>query len=428
MAPRFDPGLLLRRVAVWWLVLGLASLVVVVPMGAVAAQLEPPRQGQAFEFTWLSVGEVRELDASAAFAGSVDSYTATSSNEAAVSVSVTGSVIRLKAVTVGYGFVEVRASNTSGSASQRFAVVSLAGQATRPNLARDAGGESAPSETGGEGAPSATGDADAMLPIGDEPSPGAAAAVGDDGAGSASRDDDASLGIALVSQAWCFTWEMHGMFMGETDELPPLSPDEVQRFSLSYWVVGGRAPYEVTSVDAAETASTSAGVLRIACGIPTASSDDSGGRAYLPRDAGPLTITVTATDANGATASTEMVVVMSPGALSFIRSDGMCRTIVDVPGMDDPGSNYVLGTPTAWTLVTLAPSLQLRFEALDSSGIATFADRETGWEVLLDWRTGEEVGRTVGEFPSSDPAVLEEREPTPGGGIGSTSGEMILAC
>ena len=169
------------------------------------------------------------------------------------------------------------------------------------------------------------------------------------------------------------------MFMPDTDELPPLDRNEVERFSLSFWVVGGRPPYVVTSPDAHAPVSSAAGVLRIACGIPTSSSANPGERAYLPRDAGPLTITVSVTDADGATGSAEVVVVMSPGALSFLRDDGVCREIVEVPGMEKPGHTYVLGTSSVWTLVTLAPSLDLRFEGLDGNGIATFADRETGW-------------------------------------------------
>ena len=395
--------------------LGVAALGLVLPASTIAAQVEPPQRGAPFESVWFSVGDVWEVDASSAFVGSVDSYTATSDNEAAVSASVAGSVVRLTGVTAGVAFVEVRASNAGGSASQWIGVISRAPDP--PAGAVDDAPERTPD------------DSEDMLPVEDDDlPPDAGDAVGNASDGSVVGDDAPPPAIALVSQAWCFTREMHGMFMGETDELPPLDRNEVERFSLSYGVVGGRPPYVVTSPDAYEAASGREGVLRIACGIPTSSSANPGERAYKPRDAGPLTITVSVTDADGATGSAEVVVVMSPGALSFIRSDGVCREIVEVPGMEKPGYNYVLGTPTAWTLVTLAPSLDLRFEGLDGIGIATFADRETGWEIRLDWLTGAEVSRTVGEFPDTDPAILSEREPTLGGGINSTTGELILAC
>ena len=379
--------------------------------GVVSAQVEPPQRGEPFEIVWLSVGDVLDLDASAAFAGSVDSYTAISDNAAAVSASMTGSVVRLTAVTAGVAFVEVRAGNVGGSATQWIGVVSRAvvGQGEDPE--RDAD------------------DAEDMLPLENEDPPPEAGGAGDnDSDRSVTGDDAPPLAIALVSQAWCFTWEMHGMFMGEGEELPPLSRNEVERFSLSYRVVGGRPPYVVTSPDAYAPASSETGVLRIACGIPTSSSAGPGDRTYLPRDAGPLRITVSVTDADGATANAEVVIVMSPGALSFIRDDGLCRTIIEVPGMEKPGYNYVLGTSSAWTPVTLAPSLDLQFEGLDANGIATFADRDTGWEIQLDWLTGAEVARTVGEIPDTDPTVLSTRQPTLGGGINSTTGELFLAC
>ena len=395
--------------------LGVAALGLVLPAGTIAAQVEPPQRGAPFESVWFSVGDVWEVDASSAFVGSVDSYTATSDNDAAVSASVAGSVVRLTGLTAGVAFVEVRASNAGGSASQWIGVIS---RATEPLASASA--------AAAERTPD---DSEDMLPVeDDDPPPDVGDAVGNESDRSVVGDDAPSPTIALVAQAWCFTREMHGMFPAESDEVPPLGRNEVARFSLSYWVVGGRPPYVVTSPDAHEPASSESGVLRIACGIPTSSSADPGERTYLARDAGPLMITVSVTDGDGMTASTEVVVVMSPGALTFVRDDGLCREIVEVPGMQKPGHNYVLGTPTAWTLVTLAPSLDLRFEGLDGNGIATFADRETGWEIRLDWLTGAEVSRTVGEFPDSDPTILSEREPTLGGGINSTTGELILAC
>ena len=418
--PEPDKGILMRRprreagssrLGAALAVVGVLAAVLALDGGAVNAQLGPPQRDEPLAAVWLSVGEVREVDVSAAFSGLVDSYTASSDNTAAVGVSVTGSVVRLTSVAAGVAFVEVRAGNAGGSASQWIGVVSRAAEVGDEDLAPDSG------------------NADEMLPLEDDDQPSDAGVIQDnDGAGPVPGAVAPSPAIALVSQAWCFTWEMHGMFMPDTDELPPLDRNEVERFSLSFWVVGGRPPYVVTSPDAHAPVSSAAGVLRIACGIPTSSSANPGERAYLPRDAGPLTITVSVTDADGATGSAEVVVVMSPGALSFLRDDGVCREIVEVPGMEKPGHTYVLGTSSVWTLVTLAPSLDLRFEGLDGNGIATFADRETGWEIRLDWLTGAEVSRTVGEFPGTDPTILSERRPTLGGGINSTTGELFLAC
>ncbi len=93
---------------------------------AVSAQVEPPGRGEPIETVWFSVGDVREVDMSAAFVGPVDSYTATSDNEAAVSVSLAGSVVSLTAAGAGVAFVEVRAVNEGGSVSQWIGVVSTA--------------------------------------------------------------------------------------------------------------------------------------------------------------------------------------------------------------------------------------------------------------------------------------------------------------
>ena len=115
---------------------------------------------------WLSVGEVREVDVSAAFSGLVDSYTASSDNTAAVSVSVTGSVVRLTSVAAGVAFVEVRAGNAGGSASQWIGVVSRAAEVGDEDLAPDSG------------------NADEMLPLEDDDQPSDAGVIQDnDGAG-----------------------------------------------------------------------------------------------------------------------------------------------------------------------------------------------------------------------------------------------------
>ena len=191
--------------------LGVAALGLVLPASTIAAQVEPPQRGAPFESVWFSVGDVREVDASSAFVGSVDSYTATSDNGAAVSASVAGSVVRLTGLTAGVAFVEVRASNAGGSASQWIGVIS---RATEPLASASA--------AAAERTPD---DSEDMLPVeDDDPPPDVGDAVSNESDRSVVGDDASSPTTALVAQAWCFTREMHGMFHGGVRRSPSARP------------------------------------------------------------------------------------------------------------------------------------------------------------------------------------------------------------
>ena len=341
--------------------------------GAAIAQVEPPRRGEPIETVWFSVGDVREVDVSTAFAGSVNSYTATSDNEAAVKASAAGSIVSLTAVTAGVAFVEVTATNDAGSVSQWIGVVAAAAAEGDD----DAANEAAPSDSG-------------------------AARDGDEAAVE-SGVDSSPLAIALVAQAYCQESD-RAMMSTEERAIFRIEPSAVARFGVTYAVIGGQPPYAVTSPDAVETASGPSGVLQVACAVPDRATEG-GNRLYLG-DGGALAIAVEVSDAAGETARATVIVQTASGSFGVDNGDGTLTMWVQVPGIAQPGHTYVLGTPTAWTRVTLAPSLALQFEQLDLEGIAHFADRELGWEVRLDWVTGAEVGRTTGVVPETNPAIL----------------------
>ena len=374
--------------------LGVAALGLVLPAGTIAAQVEPPQRGAPFESVWFSVGDVWEVDASSAFVGSVDSYTATSDNGAAVSVSVTGSVMRLTGLTAGVAFVEVRASNAGGSASQWIGVVSRATQVGGEELAPDSG------------------DADEMLPLEDDDQP-SDAAPDNEGAGPVPGDDTARtstgadggqpLTIILVAPEWCAGTQAYGATTLEQFAAFRANRDTVHRFDLSYWVIGGRAPYVVASPDAYDAASGSSGLLRMACAV--FDPDSAGGERLYFAERLRSTFTVEVTDADGAKASASFLMKLSGSTLVIDNGDGTSTRIVNLNWFAEPGSSYVVGFPTVWTYVSLAPGLDLEFEGLDTEGIAHFADREYGWEVWIDLVSGAEVRRTVGAIPDANPAV-----------------------
>ena len=349
---------------------------------AVSAQVEPPGRGEPIETVWFSVGDVREVDMSAAFVGPVDSYTATSDNEAAVSVSLAGSVVSLTAAGAGVAFVEVRAVNEGGSVSQWIGVVSTAAAEEDDGVVDDGVVDDDENEA--------------------TPSDNGSARNGDETAVEAGAVSS-PLAIALVAQAYC-QGSAEDMMTEEERENFRIEPSAVARFGVTYAVIGGEPPYAVTSPDVVETASGPSGVLQVACAVPDPASSD-GDRLYLG-GARALAIAVEVSDAAGETASATLIVRMARGTTYLDNGDGTSTESVFVPGIAQPGHTYVLATPSAWVRIRLAPSLALRFEQLDEEGIAHFADRELGWEVRLDWITGAEVGRTTGVVPETNPAIL----------------------
>lgn len=349
---------------------------------AVSAQVEPPRRGEPIETVWFSVGDMREVDLSTAFVGSVNAYTATSDNEAAVSVSWAGSAVSLTAEGAGVAFVEVRAFNEGGSVSQWIGAVSTAAAeeddgVVDDGVVDDGENEATPSDNG-----SARNGDETAVDVGAVSSP---------------------LAIALVAQAYC-QGSADEMMTDEESAIFRIEPSAVARFGVTYAVIGGQPPYSVTSPEAAETASGPSGALQVACAVPDPASSD-GDRLYLG-GARALAIDVEVSDAAGETASATLIVQMASGRTYLDNGDGTSTESVFVPGIAQPGHTYVLATPSAWVRIRLAPSLALRFEQLDEEGIAHFADRELGWEVRLDWITGAEVGRTTGVVPETNPAIL----------------------
>ena len=384
----------MARTIVACAVLAVSTVVAVVAAGtgiaagSASAEVEAPERGEPFATVWMTVGDVVEVDVLPGFVGPVDSYSARSDNEAAVHASAAGSLVSLTANAAGVAFIEVTASNDAGDLAQWIGAVSAA----------------APTTLVDEVTANTDGDAEEGSVTGDETQP---------------------LEIAVVAPAYCWGWQVGEMTGGwEYQGITVVSRSEAGRFDLSYSVIGGKSPYTVTSPDAAESSTSQSGVLSLACGVPAPGTGEGSERTYFHWRSGPVTVTVTVTDADGTTARAEVIVHVSTGLITVDNGDGTESWVIHVPGLADPGKSYVVGSPYAWTLLTLAPSLELRFERLDTEGIAHFADRLNGWEVQLDWDTGMEVGRTSGAVPETDPLVvrtfpilspgqMEDMEPAP---------------
>ena len=360
-----------RRVALALVGVGILTAATAGPIGAASAQVEAPQRGEPLATVWMAVGDVVEVDVAPGFVGMVDSYSARSDNEAAVRASTAGSTVSLTAVAEGAAFIEVTATNDGGSLSQWIGVVSQAAPTTPASDGADAEAED---NGGGETTPA---------------------------------EDPAPLSIVLSSRAFCHA--SHAEDMGWEGESERIDRSLVTSFDLAYSVIGGRPPYVVTSPDGVEPASLPSGELRLACAVPAAGTGSGDGREYYRRRLGATAFALNVSDADGVTARAEVVVHVSAGTTYVNNGDGTVSELLNVPGLANPGPSYVLGTPTAWTLVALVPGLDLRFDRLDSEGIAHFADTAHGWEVRLDWVTGAEVGRTAGATPDSNPLIVHTR-------------------
>jgi hypothetical protein len=89
----------------------------------VGAQVSPPVASRALADQVVTANGTIDVDVAYGFTGVVDSYSAQSSDEAALSVSVSGSVVSLSGVqTAPAVLVTVTATNTAGSTSQSFIV------------------------------------------------------------------------------------------------------------------------------------------------------------------------------------------------------------------------------------------------------------------------------------------------------------------
>ena len=406
-----------RRVVAVLVLVGLCGGL---PGGSVAAQetAAPGRVGSLADQV-VTVGETLDVDVAEAFSGTVSAYAAVSSNPAVVSVSVEGSVVTLRGVARGYAYVRVTATNAAGSATQAITVDTELAEPP-PQLARLLGSESTtvgaiaafdltPVFSGRVVSYGATSSDTAIL---DASVDGSIVILRGAGVGSATATVSATnLGgtestsftvtvgaartpvappvateeglAAATAPTHCLTGEGTPITLGSTT-----GRTGIATIDIAYTVTDGTAPYVISSPDAATTATDPTGTLSVTCarsGIdpnnvhPTANAVESG----------PKTITLTVTDTNGRTNTTNITTQIVEDAYTTEYNNGTMQE----------GKTYILGDPDQWTLLTLPTGLNLQFEGISGGhgeiDAAYFSDTETGSVLVLGWGTGQELGRHV---------------------------------
>ncbi len=283
----------------------------------------------------VAAGSAAAVDVAASFAGVVESYEATSSDESRLTVAVAGSVVSLTALSAGAVTVTVFAANSAGSASQTFDVAVVSGlevAAAAPAYCLT-----------GEGRP---------------------VVVSSSAAGSAAGAGASTLGREGVASV-----------------------------EVAYTVSGGRGPYTVVVGVAAAGARLSlpaegVGAVEVSCARAGVNLNDVAARANAV-EAGPKTVRLAVRDADGATAAAEVTFTVAEDVYTTAYNGGTMRA----------GRTYVIGDPDAWALITLPAGLDLRFEGVSEVDgefeAGYFVDTASGSLVVLDWNTGAEVHRSI---------------------------------
>lgn len=405
VGPSFQPA---RRAqpSLWRRVLLLVAVVALAALPAPAAAQEsaeaaPPGVGPSFGPWTLDTGApATAWDVAWGFTGHVDSYAAASSDPSILAVSMAGSTISMAGLVAGSVTVTVTATNDAGSASQQFDVTVKT--ATAPSVKTPLESQVMPVsatvyvnlrlafEGRVESYAASSSDSEVVTAVVvDSVVTLTAVAAGSatvtvaatNNAGSASQTFAVTvsrLELSLSAPSHCLGSEgrnVDGRRVG------------VGTMAVRYEVSGGTAPYSV-SARSAGSATGATGVLIVSCARPGLDP------ATVPAgvdvvEAGPKTVAVTATDANGLTASESVTVTVAEDVYTTDYYGGTLR----------PGRTYVVGDADNWALITLPEGLELSFDgATESEGElldATFTDTATGSRIVLDWKTGREISRDV---------------------------------
>ena len=415
---------------------GSATQTIAVTVEALAA----PVTSGTLAVQTVTVGAAVDVEVAAGFTGTVDTYSATSSDDTVLTVSTSASVVTLSSVAPGSATVTVTATNTAGSATQTIAVTveALAAPAASGTLVAQtvtAGAtldvEVAAGFTGTVDTYAATSSDETVLTVSTSGSVVTVSGIAAGSAtvtvtatnttGSASQSFTVTVGELTVTASaptYCLTGEGTPVIVAPAASRTTAPSTEtvgrqgVATIDVSYTITGGSGPYTVTSPDttaattAARAASEDPGVMAVSCARPGINLDNVAATANVV-EAGPKTIRLQVTDANGATATTDVTVEVVEDAYTTANNGGTMRA----------GRTYVLGTSDGWALITLPTGLDLRFEGLSEhlgdNEIAYFTDTVSGSLVLLNWTTGAEIGRSIlGSTETDERAATASRSVT----------------
>ena len=370
---------------------------------SVAVNLPPaPTLGGPLASQTLQVTETLAADIAAGFKGRIDTYAATSGDTGTLTVAVDGPEVSLTGVAVGSTTVTVTAINAAGRAARSFNVTVnalTAPQTAGTPLARtiSAGAElpihiadaftgivHAYTATSGDTAKlTATADGSTVTLTGVA---AGTATVTLAAANAAGRATAAVPVTVTVPEALIVAVDAPPYCLGsEGARAPGGGRRGVGSIDVTYHVTGGAPPYTVTSPDApGTTRAEPTGTLTIPCsrrGIDLATARPDANVV----EAGPRTLTITATDNTGTAAATNVQVEVAEDAYTTEYNGGLMHG----------GKTYVLGTLDEWVLIKLPQGLTLRFTGLSENDMAHFTEPATGSEIVLDWTTGTEIRRTT---------------------------------
>ena len=350
----------------------------------------------------LQATETRTIDVASGFDGRIDTYTATSGNTDTLTVTADGPTVALIGVTVGSTTVTVTAINAAGRAARSLTVTVdalTAPQTAGTPLARTiAVGAEVPlriadaftgivhtytATSSDTTIATASADGPTVTLVGVAAGTATITLTAANTAGSATAtftvtvEAPDELAIAVAAPSHC---------LGSEGTLAPGGGRRgVGHIDLTYHITGGAGPYTITSPDAPDTTHTEpTGTLTISCAkrgidLTTAGPD------INVVEAGPRTLTLIVTDNTGTTRTANVGIEVAENAYTTEYNNGLMHE----------GRTYILGTPDEWVLITLPEGLTLQFAGLSEGRRAHFAEPATGAEIVLDWTTGTEIGRTI---------------------------------
>ncbi len=344
----------------------------------------PPALAAPLAAQALQVTETLTVDVASGFAGRIDAYAAVAGDADKLTVAVDGAEVALTGARAGATTVTVTAVNAAGRAARSFAVT------VEPLTApRAAGAPVARTIAVGEELPvhvadafsgvirhyRATSNAPSVVTVSVD---GAAVTLAGAAAGTATVTLEAVNDAGAAAQTLPVTVEVPEQLavavnapshcLGSEGTLAPGGGRRgVGSIRLTYHVTGGAPPYAITSPDSADTAAEPTGALTVPCsrrGVDLAAA----GPDMNVVEAGPRTLTITATDNTGATTAANIGIEVAEDAYTTAYNGGLMH----------PGRTYVLGTREQWVLLTLPEGLTLRFTGLSEGRRAHFTEPATG--------------------------------------------------
>ena len=376
----------------------------------------PPQLARLLGSESTTVGAIAAFDLTPVFSGRVVSYGATSSDTAILDASVDGSIVILRGAGVGSATATVSATNLGGTESTSFTVtVGAARTPVAPPAATEEGLTATrlavgttldvdvsgaftgtvnrnlvvPDDRGVVTSPRSTPETIRLAGVAGGSTTARVVAVNAGGIAAQTLDitvtDPTKVAVAATAPTHCLTGEGTPITRGNTT-----ARTGIATIDITYTITDGTPPYTITSPDALATATTTAasGTLTVACartGInpnnvhPTANAVESG----------PKTITLTVTDTNGRTNTTNTTTQIVEDAYTTEYSGGTMQQ----------GNTYVIGDSDDWAFITLPTGLNLKFDGVTAVEgqfeTGRFKDSVSSSEIGLDWHTGSEVYRHI---------------------------------